>query len=326
MARGVRTLAIGCVVACSCLLWAGSAGAQTPSAARSAPDQIVLSGRAVVPRGQSAGEIIVLRGRAFVAGVATRDVVVVDGSVEVSGQVAGTVVALDGDVTLAGTAQIGGDVLAAGDVHVGVGAQVGGEVRPHARFTLRDRFGAVARLISWLAVSVSTLLLGLLLLWLIPRGAHRVVEAGRRAPWASIIGGVLAAVLLPAIAVAFLVSVVALPLGLTAILAFAFCVMVGFTFGAMVLGRIVVKERSRALAFLAGWAILRAIGLIPVVSGITFALVAVFGIGASLVAIRRSRSGSHVAGSGKHRPGRATPARTDEVIDVVEEGSPTGRV
>jgi hypothetical protein len=302
------------------LLAAGPAGAQTAQG-KAPADQIVLSGRVVVPRGETVGEIIVLRGRAVVAGVATRDVVVVNGPVAVSGQVSGDVVALAGDVTLADSAQIGGDVLAAGDVHQGAGAQVGGEVRPHQRFTLRDRFGAIARLISWFAVSVSVLLLGLLLLWLVPTGSDRVVEAGRTAPWASILWGLAAAVLVPAIAVAFLASVIALPLGLAAILALAFFVMLGYAFGAMLLGRIVVRGRSRSTCFLVGWVILRAVGLIPIVSGITVALVAVVGIGASLVAIWRARGRGL---GGRHRPGRATSAGHDPVVDLVEEESSTG--
>jgi hypothetical protein len=303
MARGARGLILVMTVTCAWLLAAGPAGAQTVPG-KAAPDQIVLSGRVVVPRGETVGEIIVLRGRAVVAGVATRDVVVVNGPVAVSGQVSGDVV-----------------VLAAGDVHQGAGAQVGGQVRPHLRFTLRDRFGAIARLISWFAVSVSVLLLGLLLLWLVPTGSDRVVEAGRTAPWASILWGLAAAVLVPAIAVAFLASVIALPLGLAAILALAFLVMLGYAFGAMLIGRIVLRGRSRTTCFLVGWVILRAVGLIPIVSGITVALVAVVGIGASLVATWRARGRSL---GGRHRPGRATSAGYDPVVDLVEEEPSTG--
>ena len=81
---------------------AGSTTAQTqtqspsPSPGADLPanlqDQIVLSGRVVVPRGQTAGEIVVFTGRVLVAGVVHGDVVIVDGPVTISGQVSGSVI------------------------------------------------------------------------------------------------------------------------------------------------------------------------------------------------------------------------------------------
>jgi hypothetical protein len=324
MAGGARTVLLCAATATACALLAGSATAQTPTQApapRQAADQIVLSGRVFVPKGASAGEIVVLHGRAVVAGVATKDVVVLDGPVVVTGQVAGAVVALGGDVTLADSAQIGGDVLAAGDVRAAPGAQVSGEIRPHVRFTLSGRLGVAARFVSWLAVSISTLLLGLALVWLVPLGADRAVGAARTAPWATIAWGVFAALLVPVLSIALLASVFALPLGLALLLALTFVAFLGYAVAVFAVGRRVVPRGSRALAFLAGWAILRAIGLIPVVSGITFALTAVAGVGAVVVATWRARGPVR----GKHRPGRAaTTPDGEDVIEVVEEETSSG--
>jgi hypothetical protein len=325
MAGGARTVLLCAATAIACALLGGSATAQTPTPApapREAADQIVLSGRVFVPRGASAGEIVVLHGRAVVAGVATKDVVVLDGPIVVTGQVAGGVVALGGDVTLADSAQVGGDVLAAGDVRAAPGAQVSGEIRPHVRFTLSGRLGAVARFVSWLAVSISTLLLGLALLWLVPLGADRAVEAARTAPWATIAWGAFAALVVPVLSIALLASVIALPLGLVLLLALAFVAFLGYAVTVFAVGRRVVPRGSRVLGLLAGWAILRAIGLIPVVSGITFALAAVLGVGAMAVATWRARGR---AGRGKHRPGRGgTTPDGEDVIDVVEEETSSG--
>jgi hypothetical protein len=325
MAGGTRTVLFCAATSIACTLLAGSAAAQTPTpapASRAAADQIVLSGRVLVPRGASAGEIVVLHGRAIVAGVATEDVVVVDGPIVVTGQVAGTVVALGGDVTLADSAQIGGDVLAAGDVRAAPGAQVAGEIRPHLRFTLSGRLGVAARFVSWLAVSISTLLLGLALIWLVPLGADRAVEAARTAPWATIAWGAFAAALVPLVSLALLASVIALPLGLALLLALTFVAFVGYAVAVMAVGRRVAPRASRTLGFLAGWAILRAIGLIPLVSGITFAVAAVVGVGAVLVATWRARG---PAERGKHRPGRtASTSEGEDVMDVVEEETSTG--
>jgi hypothetical protein len=325
VARSARAIPL---CAAASLAWAAAAGvavAQSPSpgpAPRTTADQIVLSGRAVVARGQSAGEIVVLHGRAIVAGVATADVLVVDGPVFVTGQVAGDVVALGGDVTLTGSAQVGGDVLAGGEVRAASGAQVRGEVRRHVRFTLQGRLGAAGRFVSWIAVSVSTLLLGLFLLWLVPVGTERVVSASRTAPWASLLWGVAVTVLVPVVCVALLASVVGLPVGLAALLALALISLLGYAVAAIVLGRRVVHAGSRLLSFLVGLAILRAVGLIPVASGVTFGLAAIAGVGAAVVAVWRARGRSD---AGKHRPGRAAPVSGPaQVVDVVEEETSTG--
>jgi hypothetical protein len=324
MAGGARNVLLCAAASIASVLLAGSATAQTPTPApapRAAADQIVLSGRVFVPRGASAGEIVVLRGRAIVAGVATKDVVVVDGPILVTGQVAGSVVAIGGDVTLVDSAQIGGDVLAAGDVRAAPGAQVAGEIRSRVRFTLSGRLGVAARFVSWIAVSISTLLLGLAVIWLVPLGADRAVEAARTAPWATIAWGAFAAVFVPVLSIALLASVVALPLGLALLLALTFLAFMGYAVAVMAVGRFVVPRGSRTLGLLAGWAILRAIGLIPVVSGITFGLAALAGIGAVVVATWRARGR---AGKGKHRPGRAATPDGADVVDVVKEESSSG--
>jgi hypothetical protein len=276
-----------------------SPGADLPA---NPQDQIVLSGRVFVPRGQVAGEIVVFTGRVQVAGVVQGDVVVVDGPVTISGQVSGSVISFDGSVRLAATAQVAGDVIAREEVDAADGAQVGGEVRAHAPFTFTTPARALGRFASWLAVSVSTLLLGLLVLWLTPRAADRVLRAAREAPWISAAWGLAGIVLLPVVSALLVLSLVALPLGLMLLFALALLVFVAYTWAVWVLGRAVVREHGRVVAFLAGWAIARVVGLIPVVSGVTFGLAAGFGLGAMTVAVWRARGRTPRRG-GSHRRG-----------------------
>src|SRR5688572_1682554 len=75
-----------------------SPGVEIPP--RGVDEQIVLSGRVLVPRGQVIGEVVVFTGRVVVGGVVQGDVVVLDGPITVSGQVSGSVVALDGQIRL----------------------------------------------------------------------------------------------------------------------------------------------------------------------------------------------------------------------------------
>jgi len=194
--RRRRTLLVALALAVAAALGGAPAFASAPSessspvvspgpAPGSAGNQVVLVGRVVVPRGQSVGEVVVFSGRVVVEGIVRGDVVVVDGPITVSGQVSGSVVALSGSVRLLDTAQIGGDVLAHGKVVVAAGASVQGRMSQDVSFTLSRSLRTVAAFVSWLAVAVSTLLLGLLFTWVAPRALERTAEVGRTAAWKS---------------------------------------------------------------------------------------------------------------------------------------------
>ncbi|HEX9123980.1 MAG TPA: hypothetical protein VF984_11615 [Actinomycetota bacterium] len=264
------------------------------------PDLILLSGTASVPRGTTVGEVVVLRGRAEVAGVVLGDVVVLDGPIEVQGQVSGSVIAVNGRVALGPDAQIGGDVRARGRVDLAQGAKVGGVVRQHAAFTWRAPIDVFGRFAGWLAVSVSTLAFGLLLVLLAPRGLDAVTEVARTAPWTSAGWALALAVGLPVAVVLLGASLLGLPLALALLLGVGLLGLVGYVAAMFVIGRFLWgPPRNRALAFLFGWGIARAVGAIPYVSGITATLAALFGLGVGLVATWRAR-----AAGGKHREGK----------------------
>jgi hypothetical protein len=140
------------------------------------------------------------------------------------------------------------------------------------------------------------------LLWLTPRAADRVLRAAREAPWISAAWGLAGILLLPVVAALLVLSLVALPLGLVLVFALALVLFVSYTWSVWVLGRAIVREHGRVLALLAGWAIARAVGLIPVVSGVTFGLAAAFGLGSMTVAVWRARGRTPRRG-GSHRRG-----------------------
>ncbi len=63
-------------------------------------------------------------------------------------------------------------------------------------------------------------------------------------------------------------------------------------------------DRRRVTAFLAGWLLQTVIGVIPYVSGAAFTLAAIFGLGATAVAVWRARGPRReVRPAGKHRAG-----------------------
>jgi hypothetical protein len=176
-------------------------------------------------------------------------------------------------------------------------------------------FGWAGRFAFWLAVSASTLVVGLVLLWLVGRGSATILEAGRTRIGPSILWGLLLFFGVPILAILALVTVVGIPLGIGVLGALGLLAAVGYSASAWILGRSILRGPTAwVLAFLLGWAILRAIALIPIVGGLVWFAAVVFGLGALLVAIWRSRSTRPVPAVGNvaHRdpemPGSASSA------------------
>jgi hypothetical protein len=154
-----------------------------------------------------------------------------------------------------------------------------------------DGFGWAGRLAWWLAVSVSTLVVGLVLLWLVGRGGSQIFEAGRARIGPSIGLGLLLFFGLPVLAVLALVTVVGIPLGLGLLAALLLIYALGYSAAAWILGRSIVRGPSSwVVAFLAGWAILRVVALVPILGGLVWFTAVVFGLGALVVAIWRARA------------------------------------
>src|SRR5215216_2556281 len=217
----------------------------TPAWAQDAQGQeafVVLSGRADVPRSQTVGDLVVFHG-----------------SSTVDGTINGSLTAFDAPVTIAGRVN--------GDVVVFNGRVERRRVQTNIRW---DGFGWVGRLAWWLAVSVSTLVVGLVLLWLAGRGAAWILEAGR--------------------------TLVGLPLGLGLLAALGLIYALGYSASAWILGRSLLRAPAAwVVAFLVGWAILRVVALIPILGGLVWFAAVVFGLGALVVAVWWGRSAARVA-------------------------------
>jgi cytoskeletal protein CcmA (bactofilin family) len=276
-------------------------------------DQIVFAGSVAVPRGRRVGEVVVFSGRVTVNGVVAGDVVVLEGPVTVTGQVNGSVIAADGAVRLAESARVGGDVFASDPIVTEPGARVGGETRSGVRFSFEGPLVALGKLLGPIAVSVSVLLTGLVLLLLAPRAADAIADAMASAPLASVAWGLLLVIAVPVAALALMISVLGLPLGLALFLSFGLWWLVGLTWTAWCAGRGLVRApRGRVTAFLAGWAILAGIGLVPILNAALWTLAPPLGLGAMLVAAWRSQQGGGRRGRHRSRT-RLTP---DDAIEA----------
>lgn len=269
---------------------APSAIAQDDGGTPGDDDQVVLTGELLVPVGATVGTAVIFNGDATIDGTAAGSVVAFNGDVEVTGMVRDDVVAFNGRVIVRSGAQVGGDIASRHNPQIEDGATVGGEIRGiSGRFDL-EGLGWVARYVWWFGYTVSTLILGLVLLLFFPGVDAPLADAFRRRTGASFGVGAAIFFLLPIAAVLLLVVVVAIPLGVFLLLALALLYTFGYVAGAHVLGRRLVKQPgSRYVAFLVGWLILRGIGLIPFLAGLVWVVASIAGLGALAIAARGSR-------------------------------------
>jgi hypothetical protein len=268
------------------VLIAAPAAAQADRSQAGTEDQIVLDGRLVVPQGETIRTAVIFNGPALVAGTVTDSLVVFNGPVTITGTVQGDVVVFNGKVSVASSGVVRGKLVSQSTPNIASGASVASQ----QRVSTIDwgTVGLVSRFAWWFGYSISVLILGLLLLLFAPRLDEALVGAWEGRRGASIGLGVAAFFLLPIVAILFLVVVIAVPLGLFLLLALALLYTLGYVAATHLMGRLVLRPpRSRYVAFLVGWAILRVLALIPFVGGLVWVLASILGLGLLFVAGRR---------------------------------------
>jgi hypothetical protein len=279
------------------LFGAGSASAAT--------DHVVITGGAVVAPGQTAGDVIVIDGPVTISGHATGDVVSVSGPIRLTGRVDGDLIAVSDRALLGPRARVGGD-LRYGDERpvLAPGASVAGKISNEDWADTASGWGWVSSLAWWLAVSVSTLIVGVLLVWLAPRALSAAARAVGEHLGATIGWGVAIAIGAPLLAVLALVTVVGIPFGIGLLLAAIPVLLVAYTTTAWVVGRRMLRKRSQSpwAMLLAGWAILRLLALIPIAGGLVGLVATVLGLGALTVALWHARTPSAPEAPAPSRP------------------------
>ena len=252
---------------------------------------VVITGGASVADGETVDGVYVLDGPVTIAGTVDGDLVVANGDTEISGEVTGDVTVLAKRAVIASGARIGGDVRYGDEEpEIASGAQIDGEVKKEdwSDFPTTGWLGALA---LWLAITLSSLALGLLLLLIAPRAADAAYLQTRENPWGSVAAGLAIFVALPILAVLALVTLVGLPLGIAVLLALLPLGAIAYVTTLWVVGRLVLKPpRGRVASFLVGWAIFRVLALIPVLGIIVWLAAAVFGLGVLALALWRARS------------------------------------
>jgi cytoskeletal protein CcmA (bactofilin family) len=282
-----QTVRAAIVALLAVLLGAGSASAAT--------DHVVITGGVVVPPGQTAGDVIVLDGTVRIAGHVTGDVVSVAGPVRVSGRVDGDLIAVSDRAFLGSTARVGGDLRYGDESPVlARGARVDGKVSNEDWDDSLNGWGWVSVLAWWVAVSVSTLIMGVLLVWLAPGALYAAERAVQERLGATVGWGVLIAIGVPVLAIVALVTLVGIPFGIALLLAAIPVLLVAYATAAWIMGRRVLRNRSASpwAALFAGWGILRLLALIPIAGELIGLAATVVGLGALAVALWRARRAS----------------------------------
>jgi cytoskeletal protein CcmA (bactofilin family) len=257
-------------------------------------DQVVISGSVDVPTGQTAGDIVIVDGPVRIDGTVTGDVVAVAGKVTISGHVRGDVTTAANRLRLLDGARVDGDVHYGDEKPVVAGgASVGGKIEDEGwREVGTSTFAWGLGILVWLAVTGSTLILGLLLVALVPRSLEAAWEAADTSLGAAIGMGVGLFLGLPLVAILIAVTAVGLPLALLLFLALLPLYALGYVAAAWMLGRRVMSgSRGRFVPLLVGLLILRVLALVPVLGGLVGLAATTLGLGA--LGLAAWRAGGH---------------------------------
>ena len=160
-----RSVGLAAILGLSLVILAPGAVAQDQDGADS-DDHVILTGGLVVPEGETAKTAVVFNGDVLIDGTVSETLVVFNGRTEITGTVDEDVVVFNGSVVLRSGSRVGGDVVSRQTPQIEDGATVEGSIDDlQKRWDYWD-ITFVGRLGWWLAYTVSTLVLGLVLLML----------------------------------------------------------------------------------------------------------------------------------------------------------------
>lgn len=286
-----RVSLVATVLAISALAVAATASA-ADTVGHSSDAVVVISGDVTVPRGETVDGVFIAHGDARIAGRVDGDVVIFSGDVVVSGTIDGDLFTASGQARLLPTAEVTGDVNYGDErPQVALDARVRGDVSKKGWPDLGGFTSVIGGLLVSLAIGLSTLLLGIVLLLIAPRAADDLERRSRERIGRTIAIGIAIGIGLPVAAVLAVITLVGIPLALGIFLALLPIGAIAYTVSAWVLGRRILKPpRGRILSFLVGLAILLALSLVPIVGFLVDLAAVMFGLGLIGTAIWAARN------------------------------------
>ena len=251
---------------------------------------VVVNGAVTVERGQVVDGVFVANGDVEVAGTVTGDVFVASGDLLVTGEVEGDVVALTGLTRVGPRAVVGGDLIYADEEpEVSPEATVGGEVRQEDWGEFIGALPLIGAVALWVGISISALILGVFAVMVAPRAADAVSEQARTRLVLCVAYGLAVFVGVPLAIVLASATLIGLPLGLALLLSLLPLAAIAYVSSAWALGRALVKDGNRVVAFLAGLAILRVLAILPLLGALVGFAAVIVGLGLLVGAIGADR-------------------------------------
>jgi hypothetical protein len=255
----------------------------------------------IVVNGEVGGDIKAGSGNIMVNGPVGGGIDAGFGDVYVNAPVDGDVSVDRGDVELGSEAQVGGDIVyGSGRIEQHPSAAVEGNMiagRGPGMFHEPDGFG-IPSLVGWVFAAAAFAACSVLLAVLAPRPLLAAARRAEESPGWSLLFGVASVPAVVVLAVILAVSIIGIPLLLLLAPAYLAFVFFGALVAAYFVGRRVVFATRRyhagnALAAAVGAIILAVVYLIPVLGDLLVYCLALFGTGASILALfsrRRPRA------------------------------------
>ncbi|MCH8559125.1 MULTISPECIES: polymer-forming cytoskeletal protein [unclassified Nesterenkonia] len=141
-------------------------------------------------------------------------------------------------------------------------------------------------LYALVALSLITLLAGLLL----PGRLTRVTDQLRHAPWKALLVGFVASIVVPVMLVALLITIIGAPLAIAGLLVWLLLTLATFVYGSHFIGRLVFRDSQRPVVMtLVGGLILIFALHVPWLNIVVWLAMVLFGLGAQLLAFYAQR-------------------------------------
>lgn len=225
-------------------------------------------------------------------GAIGRDLTLGATSATINGSVGRDVQATVTDLTLGNGSRIGGNLayVSRHEVSRAGGAAVGGTVsrqEPRATESQANPFGALigGSFMFALYMFVALLVVALALVLLVPQFIHDATEVAVRSPWKTLLVGIVASIVVPAIIFALMLTLIGAPLAILLLLSWIVIVGVAVPFAAYYLGSLLISKStdSPIWIMLLGTAIILVLYLIPIVGFLVWLVATWFGLGIILL-------------------------------------------
>jgi hypothetical protein len=134
---------------------------------------------------------------------------------------------------------------------------------------------------------ITSLILGLLFIWLLPVYTQKTVDLIKNKFWFSVLIGFIALIVIPIVGIIFAVTVLGIPVTLVLMFAYFVLIYIAKIFISLTIGRFIAEKAKWSMnsywAFVLGIFIYYIVGFVPVVGGLMKIFATFAGIGAILI-------------------------------------------